>query len=140
LIVYICLTKCIKKMAISSPVIELNKDNSGSLSSGSLSSNLRSGAYQYFNFKSSRWHCNYCTTNYSDASTFNLWRYITKKHPKEIEAHNEQNKVGEMDKYITSDKKENVSLILELILKFLVNNTVYAFLIFSLAKKVLGKE
>ena len=75
-------------------VIDL-EDDSGS----SQTSNKRSDAYQYFKFKSSRWHCNYCSANYSDASTTNLWRHITKKHPKAIETYEQPEKTGEMDKY-----------------------------------------
>jgi transposase-like protein len=97
------------EMAESSlPVIELEVEETVEDTSSS-SSKKRSQVYQYFTYKLSRWSCNHCSKNFSDKATSALWRHINKVHPKLIE--HEKVKEGEMDKYITSDIKENVSLI-----------------------------
>src|SRR5277367_6675604 len=69
----------------------------------------RSQVYQYFTYKLSRWYCNYYSKSFSDKATLTLWHHINKNHPKLVEV--EKEKEGEMDKYITSDRKKNVSLI-----------------------------
>ena len=84
-------------------IIDVDVDEDDSSSS---SVNRRSQIYQYFTFKSQRWHYNNCKKNFSDESTSTLWHHITSSHPKLIE---KQEKPGEMDKYIGSEKKESVS-------------------------------
>lgn len=77
------------------------------------SSKRSSEVYQYFKFKSSRWHCNYCQKSFADKSTSTLWRHVNKTHPNKIveaQKEKEQEKIGDMDKFVASDrKKENVS-------------------------------
>ena len=94
------------EMSSTSPAIEIDENDSSS-----LSSNKRSEVYQYFTFKSPRWYCNYCYKHYADTSTSTLWRHVSKIHPKAVKAQKqkEQEQVGKMDKYTVSDKKENVS-------------------------------
>lgn len=90
-------------MASTPDIIDVNVDEDDSSSS---SVNRRSQVYQYFTFKSQRWHCSHCKKNFSDKSTSTLWRHITNNHPKLIE---KQGKPGKIDKYIGSEKKESVS-------------------------------
>ena len=88
------------------PMIDLEEDTNSS------STSKRSLVYQYFTFKTSRYYCNNCSKNFSDSSTSTLWRHLNKNHPKIVaESQAQEGKVGGMDKFVISDKKENVSLI-----------------------------
>src|SRR5271170_6181142 len=93
----------------SSPVIELGVKEVVEDTSSSTSTKKRSQVYQYFTYKLSRWCCNHCSKSFSDKATSTLWHYINKNHPKLVKV--EKEKEREMNKYITSDRKENVSLI-----------------------------
>jgi len=88
------------------PMIDLEEDTNSS------STSKRSLVYQYFTFKTSRYYCNNCSKNFSDSSTSTLWRHLNKNHPKIVaESQAQEGKVGGMDKFVISDKQENVSLI-----------------------------
>src|SRR5579859_5219532 len=87
----------------SSPIIELDDDSSSS------TMKKRSLVYQHFTYKNPRWFCNHCTRSFTDKASSTLWRHINKNHPSFVEA--QKVKKGEMDKYITTEGKEKVSLI-----------------------------
>ena len=88
------------------PMIDLEEDTNSS------STSKRSLVYQYFTFKTSRYYCNNCSKSFSDSSTSTFWRHLNKNHPKIVaESQAQEGKVGGMDKFVISDKKENVSLI-----------------------------
>ena len=105
-----------------SSVIDVNEDENNS----SLSSNRRSEVYNFFTLKSLRWYCNYCSKNFADKSTSTLWRHVSKIHPKIVEAYKEreQQKVGAMDKYTVSNKIENVSDILIILIDIKILNNI----------------
>src|SRR5277367_4415818 len=92
-----------------SPVIKLGVEEVVEDTFSSISTKKRSQVYQYFTYKLLRWCCNHCSKSFSNKATLTLWRHINKNHSKLVEV--EKEKEGEMDKYITSDRKENVSLI-----------------------------
>src|SRR5271168_2108927 len=106
-----------------SPIIK-DEDTSSS------STKKRSAVYQYYTYKSPRYFCNHCSKSFADKSTTTLWRHINKNHTNLIKAQKE--KEGEMDKYINSKRKENVSLIFKIFI------LIYIF--FNLIKKNFEKE
>ena len=80
----------------------------------SSSSSRTSAVYQYFTYKTSRHHCNFCSKNFSDKSTTTLWRHLNNRHPNVIVREKEK-VIGDMDKFVKSEQKENVSMIFILI-------------------------
>src|SRR5271169_1473815 len=91
------------------PVIELGVEEVVEDTSSSTLTKKRSQVYQYFTYKLSRWYYNHCSKSFSDKATSTLWCHMNKNHPKLVKV--EKEKEEEMDKYITFDRKENVSLI-----------------------------
>ncbi|RGB22438.1 hypothetical protein C1646_677836 [Rhizophagus diaphanus] len=88
---------------VPTPIVELKADTNSSLSS------KRSLLCQFFTYKSPRYYCNYCPKSFSDKSTFTLWRHVNKHHPKIVaETQKQEEKIGEMDKFVISDQKENI--------------------------------
>lgn len=74
----------------------------------SSSTNKTSRAYLYFTHKNLRYYCNYCSKNFGEKATTTLWRHIYAKHPNAIQEEKEKI-VREMDKFVKSECKENVS-------------------------------
>ena len=72
--------------------------------------------YQYFTYKDSRWHCNYCSKDFGNKSSTTLWRHLKSSHPKyyqeasKQESQEDQETIGEMDKYVHKTSV-NVSLL-----------------------------
>src|SRR5581483_5726137 len=122
------------------PIVDLDLAENESNSNNSSSSKRRSLVYEYFTFKTPKWHCNYCSKQFSDKATTTLWRHINENHLKVCKTQkgqgNEEN--GEIEKYI--NRKESVSLVFT---KFLISNSVYNIYLFvnsfSLARKGLER-
>jgi hypothetical protein len=101
------MTNSSSPIPVPTPIVELEEDTNSS------SSSKRSLVYQFFTYKSSRYYCNYCPSkSFSDKSTSTLWRHVNNHHPKIVaETQKQEEKIGEMDKFVISNQKENVSLI-----------------------------
>ncbi|RGB22020.1 hypothetical protein C1646_776805 [Rhizophagus diaphanus] len=83
-------------------IVELEADTNSS------SSSKRSLLYQFFTYKSPRYYCNYCSKSFSDKLTSTLWHHVNKHHPKIVaETQKQEEKIGEIDKFVISDQKEN---------------------------------
>src|SRR5215510_4236882 len=82
----------------------------------SSSSSKRSEVYQFFTNKGARWHCNHCSKNFGDKATTTLWRHIKFDHVNLYKIYENQKanqdqdqenqKIGSMDKYVISSKKQ----------------------------------
>jgi transposase-like protein len=46
----------------------------------SSTTSKRSVIYKHFEYKNSRYFCNYCNKNFSSKSTTTLWRHMNSKH------------------------------------------------------------
>ncbi|CAB5175595.1 unnamed protein product [Rhizophagus irregularis] len=104
---------------VPTPTIDLEEETNSS------STSKRSLVYQYFTYKTSRYYCNHCSKNYSDKSTSTLWRHISNKHQKILaESQNQEGNIGEMDKFVISDQKENFSQkgFRKRVIRWVVNN------------------
>ncbi|CAB4402365.1 unnamed protein product [Rhizophagus irregularis] len=96
------MTNSSSPIPVPTPIVELEEDTNSS------SSSKRSLVYQFFTYKSLRYYCNY--KSFSDKSTSTLWRHVNNYHPKIVAGTQKQEeKIGEMDKFVISNQKENFS-------------------------------